>query len=89
MNGLRVEDKKKLTDTEIDDIKNIFKKILQSGQMYDVEDVESWFINEGTWNDKNTISRITNLSHYIQSKHEQKNPFRIVSSDDDSCDCDS
>ena len=84
-----VEDKKKLTDKEIDEIKNIFSKILQSGQMYDVEDIESWFTNEGTWSDKNSILRITNLSHYIQSRHDQKNPFKMVKSDDDSCDCDS
>lgn len=83
-----VEDKKKISESEIDAIKKIFHNILKSGQMYDVEDVESWFENEGSWHDKNTISRITNLSHYVQSKHEQNNPFKMVSDNDD-CSCDS
>ena len=74
-----VENKNKLKSEDIDMIKNIFKEILKNGQIYDVDDIESWFINEGSWHDKNAIGRITNLSHYIQNKHEQQNPFKIIS----------
>ena len=49
--------------------------------------LESWFENEGSWNDKDVRMRVTNISHYIQTKHENANKFRLVS--EDSCNCDS
>ena len=53
--------------------------------MYDVDEIESWFENEGTWNNKDVRMRITNISHYIQTKHEQTNKFRMMPSDDSCC----
>ena len=84
-----VEDKNSLKENEIEEIKKIFKEILKNGENYNAEEIESWLENEGTWNNKQVRIRITNLSHYIQSKSEQPNKFRIISNDKDSCSCDS
>ena len=54
--------------------------------MYDVDEIEAWFENEGSWNDKLVRNRITNISHYQQTKHEQNTKYRMIS-DDDSCSC--
>jgi len=68
-------------------IKEIFIKLLESGENYNVDEIESWFKNEGTWKNKQSITRITNMSHYIQEKSHQSNKFQILSNDK-SCDCD-
>ena len=68
-------------------IKEIFLKLLKSQENYNVDEIESWFKNEGTWKNKKSIIRITNISHYIQEKFQQNNKFRILSKDN-SCDCD-
>ena len=81
-----VEDKNSLKESEIEDIKKIFKNILEQGQTYNVEEIESWFDNEGSWKNKKSIIRIINLAHYTQSKFEQTDRFRVLSNDD-SCSC--
>jgi len=68
-------------------IKDVFMEILQSGENYNVDEIESWFKNEGSWKNKKSILRITNMSHYIQEKYEQKNKFRVLSNKNSS-DCD-
>ena len=82
-----VADKNNLRPEEIDEIKQIFNDILQSGERYDVDDIESWFENEGSWTNKSVRVRLTNLSHYIQDKHEQTLKLKIFSDSDDSCGC--
>ena len=82
-----VQDKSNLQEGEIKEIKTIFKNILEKGQDYNVEEVESWFENEGSWNNKDARVRITNLSHYVQSKYEQTARFRVISNEDESCGC--
>lgn len=82
-----VEDKNSLKPEDEEFIKDIFKKILQSGETYNVDEIEAWFENEGSWKSKKSIVRITNMSHYIQDKFEQSNKFRFVS-DEHSCGCD-
>lgn len=82
-----VEDKTQLKTNEVDDIKQIFTSILESGERYDVDDIESWFKNEGSWKSKNTIVRLTNLSHYVQDKYEQTARLKVISDSDDSCSC--
>ena len=85
-----VEDKSDLTSENEALIKQIFKEINENGERYDVDEIESWFENEGSWNVKEVRSRIVNISHYAQSKFEQTNKFRIVDdtcNDDDSCSC--
>lgn len=76
-----VEDKNKLSEQEIDVIKSIFRDILKSGERYDVDDIESWFENEGSWLNKLTRIRVINLSHYIQDKHEQTVRLKIITDD--------
>ncbi|CAD6520593.1 conserved hypothetical protein [metagenome] len=73
-----VEDKNKLKQEEIEIIKSIFKEILDKGERYDVDDIESWFENEGSWQNKNCRIRVINLSHYIQDKHEQTARLKII-----------
>lgn len=76
-----IEDKNKLTEKEIEEIKSIFRAILNSGERYDVDDIESWLENEGSWSNKASRIRVINLSHYIQDKYEQTARLRIISDD--------
>jgi hypothetical protein len=82
-----VTDKNSLKSEDENFIKNVFKKILEQGEIYNVEEIESWFKNEGSWKNRNIITRITNMSHYIQQKYEQTNKFNILN-DEHSCSCD-
>jgi len=77
-----VEDKSNLTESEVDEIKIIFKTIVESGERYNVDEIEFWFENEGSWNSKESRIRITNLSNYIQDKYQQTAHLRIISDDD-------
>jgi len=81
-----IENKNKLSSDDESMIKEIFNDINKKGDVYDINEIESWFENEGSWNDKNVRMRITNISHYAQTKYEQTNKFRMIS-DDDSCSC--
>ena len=82
----RIKNKNQLSSDDESFIKQIFKDISEKGEYYDVDEIESWFENEGSWNNKDVRMRITNISHYAQTKHEQTNKFRMVSNDD-SCSC--
>ena len=77
-----IEHKTKLTLENESLIKQIFREINENGERYDVDEIESWFENEGSWKVKEVITRIVNISHYAQSKFGTHNKFRIV---DDSC----
>ncbi len=74
-----VEDKNNLKEQDIEEIKLIFKTILENGERYDVDDIESWFENEGSWTNKQTRVRVINLSHYVQDKFEQTARLKIIS----------
>ncbi len=82
-----VEDKNNLKENEIEEIKLIFRDILKSGERYDIDDIESWFENEGTWTNKTSRVRVINLSHYVQDKFEQTAKLKIISDDAESCSC--
>ena len=82
----RIKNKNQLTPEDESIIKQIFKEINENGEMYDIDEIESWFENEGSWNNKLVRNRITNISHYQQTKHEQNTKFRMIS-DNDSCSC--
>ena len=85
-----IENKSQLTPDNESLIKEIFREINEKGERYDVDEIESWFENEGSWNSKDVRSRIVNISHYAQTKFEQTNKFRIVEDscdDGDSCSC--
>ena len=80
-----VQDKSKLTEVEVVEIKKIFKELVNNGERYDVDEIEFWFENEGTWKVKEPRVRITNLSSYVQDKHQQTAHLRLISDDDCSC----
>jgi hypothetical protein len=82
-----IEDKNTLKENEIEEIKQIFRRLLENGEFYDVDEIESWFENEGTWKNKDIRVRVTNLSNYVQSKYEQTDRFRIISDNNEQCDC--
>ncbi len=50
-----------------------------------MDEIEFWFENEGSWNTKEPRVRITNLSSYVQDKHQQTAHLRMISDDDCSC----
>ncbi|MBT3328523.1 MAG: hypothetical protein HN384_01100 [Nitrosopumilus sp.] len=81
-----VEDKSKLSESEIEEIKIIFKSLVEKNERYDIDEIEFWFENEGSWKVKDPRVRITNLSSYIQDKYQQTAHLRIISDDDD-CSC--
>ena len=81
-----VENKNKLTTDDETMIKKIFNDMNECDESYDVNEIEAWFENEGSWNNKDVRMRITNISHYIQTKYEQTKKFRMIA-DDDSCSC--
>ncbi|MBL7001508.1 MAG: hypothetical protein ISR80_01940 [Nitrosopumilus sp.] len=80
-----VEDKSKLSESEIEEIKSIFKGLVQSGEGYNVDEIEFWFENEGNWKTKEPRIRIANLSNYVQDKYQQTAHLRILSDDDCGC----
>ncbi len=80
-----VEDKSKLSESEIDEIKSIFKTIVESGERYNVDEIEFWFENEGSWKSRESRIRIVNLSNYIQDKYQQTAHLKVISDDDSSC----
>lgn len=80
-----VNDKNSLKESEVDEIKKIFQSLLERGDRYDVEEIEYWLENEGSWKNKDVRIRITNISHYIQSKYDQTSHLRIISNHDESC----
>ena len=81
-----VENKNKLSIDDESIIKETFNDINKSGESYNVDEIEAWFENEGSWTNKDVRVRVTNISHYTQAKYEQTNKFRIVT-DDNSCSC--
>jgi len=81
-----VEDKSKLSESDVVEIKSIFKTIVESGERYDIDEIEFWFENEGSWTTRKSRIRIANLSSYIQDKYQQTAHLRIISDDDCNCD---
>lgn len=82
-----VQDKKSLSEKEEGLIKDVFTKILEEGEWYDSEEIESWFENEGTWNHRPTIIRVANMAHYVQTRFQQRPRKLKMVSDDDGCGC--
>ncbi|HJJ22752.1 MAG TPA: hypothetical protein OQH54_03435 [Nitrosopumilus sp.] len=80
-----VEDKSKLSESEIEEIKSIFKVLVESGERYNIDEIEFWFENEGNWKTKEPRIRIVNLSNYVQDKYQQTAHLRIISDDDCGC----
>ncbi len=77
-----VEDKSKLTESDVDEIKLIFKSLVKENERYDLDEIEFWFENEGSWTTRESRIRITNLANYVQDKYRQTAHLRIISDDD-------
>ncbi len=82
---MMVSDKDRLDEGEAELIKGVFGDILKNGGSYDVEEIGSWFENEGSWRGRDARVRIQNLAHYVQSRHEQASRLRMVDDGRDSC----
>ncbi len=80
-----IEDKSKLSESEVEEIKKIFKTLIENDERYDVDEIEFWFENEGSWTAKEPRMRITNISNYIQDKFQQTLHLRVISDDDCGC----
>jgi len=80
-----IEDKSNLSELEVVEIKSIFKTIVDDGERYNIDEIEFWFENEGSWTTRKSRIRITNLSSYIQDKYQQTAHLRIISDDDCGC----
>ncbi|MBT3580553.1 MAG: hypothetical protein HN508_04590 [Nitrosopumilus sp.] len=80
-----VEDKSKLTESEVEEIKIIFRELVKKNERYDLDEIEFWFENEGSWKTKESRVRITNLANYVQDKYQQTAHLRIISDDDCGC----
>ena len=82
---MMVEDKSMLSETQVDEIKLIFKKLVESNERYDLDEIEFWFENEGSWTVRAPRVRIANLASYVQDKYQQTAHLRIISDDDCGC----
>ena len=80
-----IEDKSKLTESEVEEIKIIFRELVKTNERYDLDEIEFWFENEGSWKTKESRVRITNLANYVQDKYQQTAHLRIISDDDCGC----
>lgn len=80
-----IEDKSKLSESDISVIKSIFRNLVENNERYDVDEIEFWFENEGSWTKKESRIRIVNLSSYVQDKYQQTAHLRIISDDDCGC----
>ena len=65
----RIQNKNQLSPDDESFIKQIFREINEDGETYDVDEIESWFENEGSWKNKLVRNRITNISHYHQTRY--------------------
>ena len=63
-------------------IKTTFKKILSSGDIYKIEEIEHWLSSSQT--NPIVAERILNVAHYQKAKFDAKNPLKMAH---DSCGC--
>jgi len=71
--------------TEQDDlIRDTFKKILSSGNVYKIDDIEQW-LDYNHMTNSAVAERILNVAHYQKAKHDANNPLKMAH--DDSCGC--
>ncbi len=71
-----------LKATDEDMIKDIFKKILSSGDNYSLSEIEDW-LNTVTQT-PSVGERIMNIAHYQKTKHEASNRLKMMPDD---CGC--
>ncbi|HEX5457529.1 MAG TPA: hypothetical protein VFX64_03990 [Candidatus Nitrosotalea sp.] len=72
-----------LDSTQDELIKDTFKQILSSGNIYKIDDIEKWL---ETASPSAVVSeRILNVAHYQKAKYDAQNPLKMAH--DDSCGC--
>ena len=64
-------------------IKDAFKKILSSGDIYKIDEIENW-LDANTQTNPPVAERILNVAHYQKAKFDAKNPLKMA---DDGCGC--
>ena len=64
-------------------IKDAFKQILSSGDIYKIEEIENWLDGNSQTNPI-VAERILNVVHYQKAKFDAKNPLKMAH---DSCGC--
>ncbi|MGI0017880.1 MAG: hypothetical protein ACREA1_04165 [Nitrosotalea sp.] len=72
-----------LDSTQDELIKDTFQKILSTGNVYKIDDIEKWL--ESTVTNPAVSERILNVAHYQKAKYDAKNPLKMAH--DDSCGC--
>jgi hypothetical protein len=83
----QIHDKRNLSENDAQLIKDAFNHILARGDMYNVEEIELWLENEGSWTHRPTVIRVTNMSHYVLTKFQQSpKKFKVISNHDN-CGC--
>lgn len=84
LNTLKSIDDNKIIGSEQDDlIRDIFKKILSSGDSYKINEIKNWLDN-GQKISPAIAERILNVAHYQKAKFDANNPLKMA---DDSCGC--
>ena len=72
-----------LDSTQDELIKDTFKQILSSGNIYKITDIEKWL--ETVSPNAVVSERILNVAHYQKAKYDAQNPLKMAH--DDSCGC--
>ena len=44
-----VENKSNLSESDIEEVQSIFKNLVENNERYDIDEIEFWFENEGSW----------------------------------------
>lgn len=84
LNHLKSINCDKILGSEQDDlIQNTFKKILSSGDIYKIDEIENW-LDGGQQTHPIVAERILNVAHYQKAKFDAKNPLKMAH---DSCGC--
>lgn len=85
LNRLTSIDGSETLGNEQDDlIRDTFKKILSSGNVYKIDDIEKWLNSDNVTNPV-VAERILNVAHYQKAKHDANNPLKMAHGD--SCGC--
>ncbi len=79
-----INDNKTLGGGQDDLIRDTFKKILSSGNIYKIDDIEKW-LNINNMTNPVVAERILNVAHYQKAKYDANNPLKMAH--DDSCGC--
>jgi len=84
LNQLKSIDCDKILESRQNDlIQDTFKKILSSGDIYKIDEIENW-LDDGQQTITIVAERILNVAHYQKAKFDAKNPLKMAH---DSCGC--